>query len=118
MLTEQTNGSMYYAPHSLFKVVESEERDSLNRIVSSGKKKYYICDCRCDENTTQKYVDDNGRVYIPKYKIVCERADIKEGDYVQCYNKDDSCCCGKVIGEGRVVDAPKCNYLDYMVLYV
>lgn len=105
---------MYYAPHSLYKVTEHEERDSLNRIVSSGKTDEYVCDCRCDDNSTQKFEDENGRIYTPKYKIVCERADIKEGDYVQCLVKDT----GEVRGEGRVLNAPKCNYLDYMILYV
>lgn len=107
---------MYYAPHSLYKVVESEERDSLNRVVSSGEVMQFIGMCRCDDNTTQKFEDENGRVYIPKYKIVCERADIKAGDYIQCFlGKDDS---GELRGEGRVFNSPKCNYLNYMVIYV
>lgn len=105
---------MYYAPHKLFKVTETEERDELNRIISSGKKRRYVCDCRCDDNTTEKFRDENGRVYIPKYKIVCQRANITEGDYIQCLNEENC----KVVGEGRVFNAPKCNYLDYMTIYV
>ena len=110
---------MYYAPHSLYKRIEKEERDEFNRIISDTDRWVYVCDCRCDDNTTQKFEDENGRVFIPKYKIVCERAKITEGDYVQCRIKDTICCgCGRAIGEGRVVNAPKCNYLDYMVIYV
>lgn len=109
---------MYYAPHKLYKKVESVERDSLNRIISSDGYWKYVCECRCDENTTEKFEDENGRVFIPKYKIVCPRADIKEGDYIQCRIKG-ACSCNKVArGEGRVVNATKCNYLDYMVAYV
>lgn len=109
---------MYYAPHALYKKIEKVERDSLNRIIANEGKWVYVCDCRCDDNTTQKFEGENGRVFIPKYKIVCERAKITEGDYVQCRLKDDLCNCGKVIGEGRVFNAPKCNYLNYMVVYV
>ena len=105
---------MYYAPHQLYKKVEGEVRDSLNRIISSDSQWVYVCDYRCDDNTTQKFEDDNGRVYIPKYKIVCERADIHEGDYIQCRYKGSE----DVRGEGRVFNAPKCNYLNYMVSYV
>ena len=90
-----------------------EVRDSLNRITSSGSQWVLVTGCRCDDNTTEKFEDENGRVYIPKYKIVCNRADIHAGDYIQCRTLDD-----KVRGEGRVLNAPKCNYLDYMVLYV
>ena len=110
---------MYYAPHSLFKRIEQETRDELNRIVATSERWTYVCDCRCDDNTTQKFEDENGRVYIPKHKIVCGRADVAEGDYVQCRDKDSmKRCCGRVRGEGRVLNAPRCNYLDYMVLYV
>ena len=116
-MTEHQNGSMYYSPHSLYKKVESEVRDEHNRIVSANEKWEYVCPCRCDDNTTQKFEDENGREYIPKYKIVCDRADVSVGDYVQC-RIDESCGNAEIRGEGRVLNAPKCNYLDYMVLYV
>lgn len=109
---------MYYAPHSLYRKIEKVTRDEFNRIVDKEDRWVYVCDCRCDENTTQKYEDDNGRTFIPRYKIVCERANVTEGDYVQCRKKDDLCDCQCVIAEGRVYDTPKCNYLNYMVVYV
>ena len=113
---------MYYAPHALYRKVEREERDELNRIISTDDGWVYVCDCRCDDNTTQRFEDENGRVYIPKYKIVCERAKITEGDYVQCRVKDPlnkGCRCSlKLRGEGRVLNAPQCNYLNYMTIYV
>ena len=108
---------MYFAPHRLYKRTETEERDALNRIISKGEQWDFICECRCDDNTTQKFEGKDGRVYIPKYKIVCPRADIKEGDYVQC-RIGDCCCNAKVRGEGRVFNTSMCNYLDYMVAYV
>ena len=106
---------MYYAPHKLFKRVETEERDALNRVISKTEDWVYICDCRCDDSNTQKFEDNNGRIFISKYKIVCERADVKENDYVQCRLKDDDT---SIRGEGRVLNAPRCNYLNYMVIYV
>ena len=42
-------------------------------------------------------------------------ADVKENDYVQCRLKDDDT---SIRGEGRVLNAPRCNYLNYMVIYV
>ena len=109
---------MYYAPHRLYKRSETEGRDEFNRIVSSEKAYEYVCECRCDDNTTQKFEDKNGRVFTPKYKIVCPRADIREGDYVQCRTKGMCCCDAEVRGEGRVLNVSKNNYLDYMVIYV
>ena len=109
---------MYYAPHFLSKKVEVEERDELNRII--GKDSFWmpLCGCRCDDNQTQKFEDENGRSYIPKYKIVCERADVSVGDYVQCRIKDPLDGMSGVRGEGRVLNVLRNNYLDYMVLYV
>ena len=105
---------MYYAPHELYRKREREKRDAHNRIVSSSSCWEYVCDCRCDDNTTQKFEDQNGRTYIPKYKIVCSRSGVREGDYVQCRWKGT----GDVRGEGRVQNVPSCNYLDYMTAYV
>ena len=104
---------MYYAPHTLYKKVELQTRDSLNRIVASSGNMVLVGRCRCDDNTTQKFEDQNGRIYIPKYKIVCERVDVTEGEYVQCLDEH-----GEIRGEGRVYNAPKCNYLNYMTIYV
>jgi hypothetical protein len=104
---------MYYAPHKLYKKVELIVRDDLNRITSSGSHWELVGPCRCDDNTTQKFEDQNGRIFIPKYKIVCERANVTEGDMIQCLCED-----GTVRGEGRVYNAPQCNCLNYMVVYV
>ena len=105
---------MYYAPHSLYKKVTMTIRDALNRITSSSEEWQYVGDYRCDDNTTQKFEDENGRVYIPKYKIVCDRHDIGFHDEVQCRVKGTD----EVRGGGRVLNKPTCNYLNYMTLYV
>lgn len=105
---------MYYAPHDLYKKVVLTVRDSANRITSKEERWEFVGECRCDDNTTEKFEDNSGRVYIPKYKIVTDRHSVVAGDYVQCRMKGTD----EVRGEGRVFNAPKCNYLDYMVLYV
>lgn len=111
---------MYYAPHVLYKKIEKEERDELGRIIADSERWVYVCDCRCDDNNTEQFKDENGHVFTPKYKIVCDRADVEEGEFVQCRVKDplNDFAAQKVIGEGRVFNAPKCRYLNYMVLYV
>lgn len=105
---------MYYAPHELYRKEKVVERDSLNRVVNTTETDVLVCACRCDDNTTQKFEDENGRVYTPKYKIVCDRANVSVGDEIQCLDK----ATGTVRGKGRVYNISKCNYLNYMVLYV
>lgn len=104
---------MYYAPHILMKRKTSKERDEYGELVKSTDSWERVCGCRCDDNTTDHFQTDNGNVYVPKYKIVCDRADVLPNDYVRVLRLD-----GTVRGEGRVFNAPKCNYLDYMCIYV
>lgn len=104
---------MMYAPHILFKRVKEVVRNEYNEIVSETDSWQRIGGCRCDDNTTQHFQTDNGSVYTPKFHIVCDRSDIKEGDYVKAEWPD-----GKLRGQGTVYNAPKCNYLNYMSIYV
>ena len=105
---------MFYAPHTLYRKSEYQERDSMNRIISTETRWDEIGDCRCDDNATERFEDKNGNVYIPKYKVVSPRVDISEGDYIQCRVKGT----GEVRGEGRIFNTIRCNYLDYMTAYV
>ena len=89
-------------------------RDDQNRIISHSEGWQYVCECRCDDNTTQKFEDENGRVYIPKYHIVSGRCDVSAGDEIRCIVRGTE----QVRGEGRVFNNPKCNYLNYMSIYV
>lgn len=105
---------MRYAPHILKKKFTNVVRNSYGEIVSSEVAWKYMKDCRCDDNTTLHIQTKNGGYYTPKYHIVCDRCDISEGDEVKVYNKID----GSYRGGGKVFNSPKCNYLDYMSIYV
>lgn len=104
---------MYYAPHKLYKRVFREERDEYGRITEAAESMVYVCECRCDDNGTQEAVDENGKVYIPKYHIVYPRSEeVKAGDYIVV--KDGE----RVRGEG-VASIPKnTNYYQYTEIWV
>lgn len=105
---------MFYAPHKLMKKSTSEVlRNEYNEVVHSDVEWKEIGVCRCDDNTTEHFQTDNGDVYIPKYHIVCDKCNVSEGDEVKVYNQD-----GSYRGGGKVFNAPKCNYLGYMSIYV
>lgn len=104
---------MMYAPHRLYKRVPITTRNKYNEIVDASEQWVYMGACRCDDNTTQHFDTDNGGVYTPKYHIVCDKTNIQAGDYVKAEYPD-----GSFRGEGKVYNAPKCNYLNYMSIYV
>lgn len=106
---------MIYAPHYIEVLRENEVRDPLNRITETTELWERACDCRCDDNTTEHVEDVNGRDYVPSYAIAADKTDsIKEGDEIRCIVKET----GKVRGKGRIARIRKCNYLDYMTVYV
>ena len=104
---------MMYAPHILYKRATKAVRNKYNEIVSKADMWIEIGRCRCDDNTTQHFTTDNGGIYTPKYHIVCDKADVKAGDYIKVENPD-----GGIRGQGTVYNAPMCNYLNYMSIYV
>lgn len=103
---------MFYAPHTLYRLSYTEERDEYNRTVSVGGEWECVGECRCDDNTTDRIQDVNGNWYVPRYKIVSTRHDISLGDRIKVLNGDN------LRGEGKVRNISKNNYLDYMVIYV
>lgn len=106
---------MLYAPHYIEVRREMVTRDALNRITESSDNWVRVCDCRCDDYTTEHVEDDNGRDYVPSYSIASDKTDaIKEGEEIRCIDKTT----GGVRGEGRIVRIRRCNYLDYMTVYV
>lgn len=105
---------MMYAPHILYKRVTKTEKNEYNEIVSKADKWCKVGVCRCDDNTTQHFTTGNGSVYTPKYHIVCDKTCcVKEGDYIKVETPD-----GNQRGQGTVYNAPRCNYLNYMSIYV
>lgn len=104
---------MYYAPHILEKRTTTKVRNDYGELDYSSVTWKRLGKCRCDDNTTDHFQTDNGGVYTPKYKIVSDRYDVSPNDYIRVLNPD-----GSVRGEGRVFNSPKCNYLNYMCVYV
>lgn len=104
---------MRYAPHILKKKSVEVTRNSYNEVIDTKVSWEEMGGCRCDDNITEHFQTDNGGIYTPKYHIVCDRCNISEGDEVRCFNRD-----GSYRGGGKVFNSPKCNYLNYMSIYV
>ena len=104
---------MYYKPHTLQKKVHTIERDSYGRITSDTEEWKDLGACRCDDNTQQEFVTENGKVFRPKYHIVAEGdVDVHAGDEVRCMKGET------VRGEGEVYQAKHLNKLHYTDIWV
>lgn len=103
---------MFYSPHKLYVRRTIQTRDEYNRLVQSDPTWNYVCDCRCDDNSTQTIVTENGKEYRPSYAVYCPKNDISEGDEIKVMNEDE------VRGQGTVTKKMTLNYLDYSVLWV
>ena len=105
-----------YGPHRLqVKVITQPDKDEFGREIpnTGGECWQDVCKCRCDDNSTQKFSDANGQLYIPKYHIVCDgRISVKAGDYIRCLDGDS------VRGEGEVYQVRVLNFLNYSELWV
>lgn len=105
---------MMYAPHKLYKRITKIGKNEYNEAVSKTDSWREVGACRCDDNATQHFATDNGGVYTPKYHIVCDKTCcVKEGDYVKVETS-----CGHPRGQGKVYNVSRCNYLNYMSVYV
>lgn len=90
--------------------------DEFGRVIASDDSERWktICQCRCDDNTTTEFTSDNGRVFRPKYHIVCDGGVcVDEGDIVRCLNAD-----GTVRGTGEVYLKKRTNYYNYTEIWV
>jgi hypothetical protein len=105
---------MEYAPHLLYKKKSNVVRNQYGEIDESTGEWVLVGGCRCDDNTTQHFETENGEIYTPQYKIVCDKCSISEGDRVKVLEKDEK----TYRGGGKVFNCPKCNYLNYMTIYV
>lgn len=106
---------MYYAPHTLYvKRASSIAMDEFGKpIASSAEAWEKVCACRCDDNTTQELVSENGQTYMSRYHVVYDKSSaIKEGDEIRCMNPD-----GSIRGAGKVGMVKSTNYLSYSELW-
>ena len=107
--------TLIFGPHSLYKLIKAtEQRDEVGRIIPNESQQWqFICNCRCDDNTTTKYTKDNGEVFVPQYQVVAPlTSHIKEGDYIRCMVGNE------VRGEGEVDSVRRGNFFQKMVLFV
>lgn len=105
---------MIYAPHTLYKkLVGKIKVDSYGKPFTPAEEWVAVGKCRCDDDTTQELVSDNGQVYKSRYHIVCDKGHgVVEGDEVKCLNAD-----GSVRGQGVVGRVQATNYLGYSELW-
>lgn len=103
---------MFYAPHKLYKVEEKVFRNEYGNPVRVEKSEVFVCNCRCDNNTTTEIKTDNGRAFVPKYHIVCPLCRVKEGDRIMVKRGNDIICTGEA------VRTPSTNYYSYTEIWV
>lgn len=104
---------MYFAPHTLYRKVESVGYNEHGNISSHTEAWVKVCRCRCDDNSVKEFRDENGHVFRPAYHIVCEgRVGVNCGDEVRIMD-------GTLVrGEGRVFNVTRTNWYDYTQIYV
>lgn len=108
---------MNYAPHTIkFRHPAEMAMDEFGRPIAFGEGDWLEGgDCRCDNNSTQEFTDDNGRTYRPAYKVVVEgKTSVREGDEIEVYVKGTD----ELRGKGKVYNVIPCNYLPYSTIWV
>lgn len=105
---------MIYAPHTLYKkLVGAIQTDNLGKPVAPKEEWVVIGSCRCDDDTTQELISENGQVYKSRYHVVYDHSnEVVEGDEIRCTNGD-----GSVRGNGVVGRVQSTNYLGYSELW-
>lgn len=105
---------MIYSPHTLYKKCTCEIRvDKFGKPLPPTHEWVEIGRCRCDDDTTQELVSDNGKRYKSRSHIVCNRTRaIVAGDEIRCEDAD-----GNIISFGVVGMVQSTNYLSYTELW-
>jgi hypothetical protein len=107
---------MIFAPHTLYKKQDVPIKlDALGKPIPPLEEFEWVevCRCRCDDDTTQRLMSDNGQEYRSRYHVVYDRSDaIKEGDEIRCTEAD-----GTLRGQGVVGMVKSTNYLMYSELW-
>lgn len=105
---------MLYSPHTLYKKkVGKIQTDAHGKPIAPKEEWVAIGPCRCDDDTTQELVSENGQVYRSRYHVVYDLShDVVEGDEIKCFNAD-----GSLRGHGIVGRVQSTNYLRYSELW-
>lgn len=107
---------MFSGLHILEKqAITSPSKDEFGReIPDTGEVSWVkVGNCRCDDDTTSKFEDENGQLYIPAYHIVCDRdTPVERGDKIRCLQGEAIKC------EGEVRRVKRLNILNYSEIWV
>ena len=105
---------MLYSPHTLYKKLLGKiQTDNQGKPIAPTEEWVKIGACRCDDDTTQELVSENGQVYKSRFHVVYDiNKEIEEGDEIKCTNAD-----GSIRGEGLVGRVQSTNYLKYSELW-
>lgn len=104
---------MFFAPHELYVRRIYCGRDEYGRPIKDEVRWDFVCKCRCDDDRHTEIYTDEGKVFRPRYHIVCPRGiALRKTDKVRVMNGDD------VRGEGVVADYKTLNVLDYSEIWV
>lgn len=103
---------MMYAPHILQKKIINTSTDEFGRTIFGEEEWVDVCHCRCDDNITQEFKSENGKTYRLKHHVVCEKCDIKSGEFVRCISNND------IRGEGEVYMVKNANFFDYTEIWM
>lgn len=105
---------MLYSPHTLYKKQVGEiQTDAHGKPIAPTEGWVLIGSCRCDDDTTQELVSENGQVYKSRYHVVYDLdSRVTEGDEIKCLNAD-----GSIRGQGIVGRVQNTNYLRYSELW-
>lgn len=106
---------MYFTPHTIYVRRQVVKRDEYNRAVATEDEWVKVCECRCDDSQQDEIITEGGKVFRPRYHIVCPKdTDIPDGTYAKVYNTKER----TLRGEGRIYNGKNLNYLPYSEFYI
>lgn len=94
------------APHTLMvRIVTAPGRDDAGRIEQGTSEETWtcLCGCFCHDNSQQREVSVNGRLWVYAYHVVYEGDKVALGTRVRCLDAD-----GATVGEGEVIKNARC----------
>lgn len=108
----QAFGNMFFAPHKLQRLVRTITRDTYNRPSSETETWIDVCKCRCDDNSSQELISDNGKVYKSNYHVVADPCDVQNGEDLRVMNGLS------VRGAGKARNVKHLNVLQYTDIWL
>ncbi len=95
------------APHILtIKIITPPDNDDYGRpIPGTGEESWErVTECFCHDNSQQKEVSVNGKLWVYNYHVVYEGEKVDLDVEIRCLDKKT----GKIVGEGKVIKNAEC----------